>query len=109
MRKLQNKVKLHFKLPIFYNDGKPVEYQKLADAKNYFIENYEGLTIDSQSEGYWRDDGMLFKDQMLEYSVFIPENKFRKVKNIIPKQIDKFRKQFKQIEIFCYYHHVVST
>ncbi|MDE1762821.1 MAG: hypothetical protein KGH88_01065 [Thaumarchaeota archaeon] len=109
MQKLQKKVKLHFKLPIFYNDGKPVEPQKLANAKNYFIDTYGGLTVDGESEGYWQDQGALFKDQMLEYSVFIPRTKFSKIKNTIPKQIDKFRNQFKQIEIFCYYHNVVST
>lgn len=92
MQKLQNKVKLHFKLPIFYNDGNPVELQKLADVKNYFIETYGGLTIDSESSGYWKDDGALFKDQVLEYSVFIPQSRFKKIKNAIPQQIEKFRK-----------------
>ncbi|MDE1863588.1 MAG: hypothetical protein KGI33_11855 [Thaumarchaeota archaeon] len=109
MQKLHNKVKLHFKLPIFYNDGTPVESQKLANAKNYFIETYGGLTVDGESEGYWKDDGVLFKDHMMEYSVFIPQNKFNKVRNTIPKQITRFRKEFEQIEIFCYYHNVIAT
>ncbi|MDE1828693.1 MAG: hypothetical protein KGI25_00055 [Thaumarchaeota archaeon] len=110
MQKLQNKIKLHFKLPIYYNNGKPVEEQKLVDVKNYFIDTYGGLTVDSKSEGFWNDDGVLFTNQILEYSVFIAKNRFdREVKRIIPKQLEIFRKQFKQIGIFCYYHPVVST
>lgn len=46
---------------------------------------------------------------MMEYSVFIPQNKFNKVRNTIPKQITRFRKEFEQIEIFCYYHNVIAT
>ena len=92
-----------------YNDGKPVEPQKLAAAMNYFIDTYGGLTVDSKSEGYWKDKGVLFKDQIMEYSVFIPQNRFNKMKKMIPKQIDNFKKQFKQIEIFCYYYSVMST
>lgn len=71
MQKLENKIKLHFKLPIYYNNGKPVEAQKLANAKNYFIDTYGGLTVDGTSEGFWKDNGVLFTDQILEYSVFI--------------------------------------
>jgi len=68
------------------------------------------LSVDSPSEGYWEDEGFVFKDVNLEYSIFIPKRKFEKqVKKQIPKHITKFKKDFDQFAILCYYHDVMST
>ena len=38
------------------------------------------------------------------------DNKFnREVKKEIPKHIEKFKRDFQQLAILCYYHDVVST
>ena len=56
--------------------------KKIKEIKNFFISNYGGLSVDSLSEGYWEDEGFVFKDVSLEYSIFIPKRKFEtKVKN----------------------------
>jgi hypothetical protein len=103
-------VKLHYKLPKYFNDGKRIPYTKIIEVKNFFIDQYGGLTVDSPSEGYWEDNGFIFKDINLEYSIFIPKRKFeKKVKNEIPKHIEKFKKDFKQLAILCYYYQVMST
>lgn len=51
---LQNKVKLHYKLPTSYNNGNPIPDQDIVDVKNFFIDRYDGLSVDSPSEGFGR-------------------------------------------------------
>jgi hypothetical protein len=108
--KLQNKVKLHFKFPLAYNDGTKVPDKEFRDAKNYFIDTYEGLTVSGTSTGYWKHSGLLYADETVEYFVLIENGKFsKKVKPKLNSEIDKFRRKFRQIEILCYYHNVMST
>ncbi len=108
--RLAKKVKLHYKLPRHFNNYKPVPAKTLIDVKNFFVEQYGGLTVDSPSEGYWEENGFVFHDVNVEYSIFIPKIKFEKtVKKEIPKHIGEFKTDFKQLAICCYYHDVMST
>lgn len=110
MSKLQKKVKLHFKLPTNYNDNTPIQDEIIKDVKNYFVDLYGGLTVDSPSVGFWDYNGFVYEDNMIEYSIFIKKDDFEhKFKQKIPRQITKFKKQFAQVEILCYYHDVIST
>lgn len=110
MSKLQNKVKLHFKFPLEFNDHTRVPDEKFIESKNFFMDNYEGLSISGTTAGYWIYSGMEYKDETVEYFVLINKAKFlKKVKPKLMKQIKKFEKDFKQIEILCYYHNVIST
>ena len=107
---LQEKVKLHYKLPTNYNDGHGIPDQDIIEVKNFFVDNYGGLSVDSPSEGYWKEDGFVYQDTNLEFSILIPKTKFnREVKKEIPKHIEKFKKDFQQLAILCYYHDVMST
>jgi hypothetical protein len=97
-------------LPTSYNDGQPIPDQDIIDVKNFFVDLYGGLSVDSPSEGYWKEDGFVYQDTNLEFSILIPKTKFnRKVKKEIPKHIEKFKKDFQQLAILCYYYDVVST
>lgn len=110
MVKLQNKIKLHFKLPTHHNDHTPIPDKEFVGVRNYFVNLYGGLTVDSPSYGFWEDDGVVYEDEILEYSIFIPKRDFeRNYKNRISYQIETFKKQFKQIDILCYYYGVVSN
>ena len=108
--RLIKKAKLHYKLPKFHSDGTRISGKKIKKVKNFFISNYGGLSVDSPSEGYWEDEGFVFKDVSLEYSIFIPKRKFEtKVKKQIPKHMEKFKKDFDQLAILCYHHDATST
>lgn len=107
---LTKKVKLHYKLPKFDNNGKAIPGKTMQEVKNFFITKYGGLSVDSPSEGYWEDGGFVFKDVNLEYSVFIPKQKFDgQVKKEISVHVIKFKNNFRQLAILCYYHDVMST
>ena len=110
MSKLKNKVKLHFKLPTSYNNKKSIPAKEFIKVKNFFIDNYGGLTVDSPSTGYWKDSGISYTDEVIEYTIFIEKKMFdNKVKKTLNNQIERFKNQFKQLEILCYYHSVMST
>jgi len=107
---LQEKIKLHYKLPINFNNGTPIPDKILVNVKNFFVDRYGGLSVDGPSEGYWEENGFIYRDTNLEFSIFIPKNTFHtKVKMEIPKHVKKFKKDFEQLAILCYYHPVVST
>ena len=110
MTKLEPKIKLHFKFPLEYNDHTKVPDDKFIEAKNYFVEKYEGLTITGASVGFWVHSGVEYRDETVEYFVFIEKKKFlRQVKPKLSAHIDKFKKDFEQLEILCYYHDVFAT
>ena len=110
MTQLHNKIKLHFKFPLTYNDGDPVPDKEFVKAKNYFIDTYDGLTIEGRSTGYWKHSSVLYSDETVEYFVMIEKKLFNKrVKQSLPKEINKFKGQFRQLEILCYYYDVMST
>ncbi len=110
MTLLQPKVKLHFKLPTFYNDGNPVDENKFILVKNYFIDTYGGLSIDTPSTGYWVESGVIYRDETIEYMILIKKEQFSsEVEPNLSNEIENFKKQFQQLEISCYYHDVIST
>ncbi len=99
MSRLQKKVKLHFKLPTRYNDGREIPDEEYV--KDYFIDDYGGLSTSLPLAGYWKSDSeIIFTDETIEYFTLIPQTTFnKKVKSKIPKQIDNFKSQFKQLKI----------
>ncbi len=106
----QEKIKSHFKFPTYYNDGSPVSPEEYLLMKDYFIEKYGGLSVDIPTLGYWKESGVVYKDETIEYVVFIEKTKFEnEVESDLPNEIEQFKKRFKHLDILCYYHSVVST
>ena len=88
MSSLTKKINLHYKLPVTFNDFTPIPPEKIAEVKNFFIDKYGGLSI-SPSEGYWEENGFVFKDTNLEYSIFILKSDFdKKVKTSLNISLD---------------------
>lgn len=111
MTKLEPKVKLHFKLPTYYNNGKPINAKKFVKVKQYFLKIAKGVSIDTPSTGYWAESGgTVYHDETIEHMILIKKGEFySNIEPSLPNMIKDFKKQFKQLEILCYYHDVVST
>ena len=57
-------------VPLFYNDGTPVEETKLQDLQRRLIEQFEGLTFFPQpNQGFWKSAGVLYRDEIVVYRV----------------------------------------
>ena len=101
---------MHFKLPKKYNDDININDDEFIDVKEYLLDLYGGLSIGNETLGYWMDSNIEYQDTTIEYMILIEKNEFDKnVKPNIENDINKFKKQFKQLEILCYYHEVYST
>jgi hypothetical protein len=57
-------------IPLSYNDGSPVEPEKLERLRHRLVEHFGGLTdMRHHSAGQWRVGGVTFHDEIVIYRV----------------------------------------
>lgn len=57
-------------IPLRYNDGAPIEAEKLIHVRKRLVEHFGGLTNFRQSnEGFWRVGNVTFRDEIVIYRV----------------------------------------
>ena len=57
-------------VPLYYNDGKPVEPVKFQQLQARLLELFEGLTFFPQpNQGYWKFGNMTYHDEIVIYRV----------------------------------------
>lgn len=59
-------------LPLNYNDGRPIEPQKLHEIKEELAYRFGGLTVlpaGTPAEGLWEDQGQLIQDDIVIFRV----------------------------------------
>ena len=61
-------------VPLRYNDGTPVEEEKLARLRRRLVDRFGGLTdLHQRHQGYWRIGGVTFRDEIVIYRVLADE------------------------------------
>ena len=57
-------------VPLYYNDGSPVEAEKLFELKRRLLDQFEGLTFFPQAnEGFWRAGGVTYRDEIVIFRI----------------------------------------
>lgn len=57
-------------VPLYYNDGSPVEPDKILELKKRLLDQFDGLTFFPQpNEGFWRAAGVTYRDEILVFRV----------------------------------------
>jgi hypothetical protein len=57
-------------VPLYYNDGSPVEPAKFQEIQRLLLEQFEGLTYFPQpNQGFWRFGEMTYRDEIVIYRV----------------------------------------
>lgn len=57
-------------IPLNYNDGTPVEGEKLQRLQRRLLDQFAGLTFFPQpNEGYWKLGGLTYRDEIVIYRV----------------------------------------
>src|SRR4051812_27810201 len=52
-------------LPLYYNDGRPIDPQKLKELKRSLVDQFGGLThFQQQNEGLWKIGEHTFRDRI---------------------------------------------
>ena len=62
-----NRVEIH--IPVRYNDGAPVEQQKIDQTQRELYERFGGMTVEGPVRGWWVDGGRVYEDEQLLFIV----------------------------------------
>lgn len=57
-------------VPLYYNDGKPIEARKLRRISDQLIAEFDGYTYFPQpAKGVWKSAGVTYRDEIVIYRV----------------------------------------
>lgn len=85
-------------VPLQYNDGTPIEPQKLQRLQAELLENFAGLTYFPQpNEGFWKMSGVTYRDEIVVYRVLT--DRVRSARRYLGDLKDRLKRELKQEEI----------
>jgi hypothetical protein len=86
-------------LPLYYNDGSPIEPSKFQKLQRQLLEEFEGFTYFPQPHtGVWRVEDLVYRDEIVIYRVV--SRKVRAARRFLKKFKEKLKRSFVQEEIF---------
>ena len=57
-------------IPLYYNDGTPIEPAKFQELQRRLLEHFEGLTYFPQAnQGFWKFGDITYRDEIVIYRV----------------------------------------
>jgi hypothetical protein len=57
-------------IPLFYNNGSPIEPDKFQDLQRRLLERFEGLTYFPQANhGFWKFGDITYRDEIVIYRI----------------------------------------
>ena len=84
-------------IPLYYNDGSPIESAKFQKLQSRLLEKFEGLTYFPQpNQGFWKFGEITYRDEIVIFRVISRELGSRTF--LTELKLD-LRKEFKQEEI----------
>ena len=85
-------------LPLYYNDGTPVEARKFQDVQQASLDHFGGLTFFPQpNQGFWAIGNVTYRDEIVIYRVLT--TKPRASRRFLADLKKDLRKKFRQEEI----------
>ena len=55
-------IKVEITIPLRYNDGSPIETERIDKVRKELVREFKGLSISGEIEGYWVKDNITFCD-----------------------------------------------
>src|SRR5688572_4474862 len=85
-------------IPLFYNDGTPIESKKLQDLQARLLDEFGGLTFFPQpNQGFWRMGDVTYRDEIVVYRVIA--SKPRTARRFLTHLKEELKKSLRQAEI----------
>ena len=85
-------------VPLYYNDGTPIEPAKFQNLQTLLLERFEGLTYFPQpNQGFWKFGNMTYRDEIVIYRV-LGQNPVTS-RAFLANLKEQLRKEFRQQEI----------
>jgi hypothetical protein len=85
-------------VPLYYNDGSPIEARKYEDLQSALLTHFRGLTYFPQpNQGFWRVGDVTYRDEIVIYRV-IASNE-RVARKFLRRLKVQLKRDFHQEEI----------
>ena len=85
-------------VPLFYNDGSPIEPAKFQELQRGLLERFEGLTYFPQAnQGFWKFGNITYRDEIVIYRV-ISQNSTAS-REYLTKLKERLKQEFQQLDI----------
>ena len=85
-------------IPLYYNNGTPIEPAKFQDLQARLLERFEGLTYFPQpNQGFWKFGDLTYRDEIVIYRV-ISQNP-AKSRDFLANLKKQLKHEFQQQEI----------
>jgi hypothetical protein len=85
-------------VPLFYNNGSPIEPIKFQELQGLLLERFEGLTYFPQAnQGFWKFGDMTYRDEIVIYRVISQDSTASR--EYLGKLKEQLKKDFQQLDI----------
>ena len=85
-------------VPLYYNDGRPVEPRKFQDLQTQLLGQFGGLTFFPQpNQGFWTLAGITYRDEIVIYRVITSDQ--REARRFFADLKERLQEEFEQEEI----------
>ena len=85
-------------IPLFYNDGSPIEAEKFQKLQGRLLEQFEGLTYFPQANhGFWKFGDITYRDEIVVYRVIGYDSTASR--EYLGKLKEHLKREFQQLEI----------
>ena len=92
-------------IPLYYNDGRPIEPQKFQALQHQLLDQFGGLTFFPQpNEGFWSMAGVTYRDEIVIYRVITSDE--REARQFLSDLKERLKKELRQEEILIVERHV---
>lgn len=85
-------------VPLFYNNGSPIEPTKFQELQGGLLERFEGLTYFPQAnQGFWKFGNITYRDEIVIYRVISQDSAASR--EYLGKLKEHLKQEFQQLDI----------
>lgn len=85
-------------VPLYYNDGTPIESAKFQDIQTQLLDQFSGLTFFPQpNQGFWKMGDVTYREEIVIYRVLA--TKPRAARRFLARLKEGLKKSLRQEEI----------
>ena len=85
-------------VPLYYNDGSPIEAVRFQRLHKLLLDHFDGLTFFPQpNEGFWQMGGITYRDEIVVYRVLA--TRARAARQFLSRLKTQLKKDLRQQEI----------
>ena len=85
-------------IPLYYNDGRPIEPQKFQDLQQQLLDQFGGLTFFPQpNEGFWTMAGVTYRDAIVIYRVITSDE--QAARQLLSDLKERLKEELRQEDI----------